>query len=86
MKQLKHVRLYDNGGTTVDRYTAVYMDEPEYKPGVYAARGMSARPFHPQGVGLYCTAMPGRHLGKRIRFDELPEDCQRLVLQDRGDI
>lgn len=78
---MNEIRIYDNGGTTFDRYTVVYMNERE-RNGLYGARGMSEDPFHPQGVGQYCTAAPGRHLGKRIRFEELPEKCQKLVRQD----
>lgn len=78
---MNHVKIYDNGGKSFDRYTAVYMQFPEGR-GLYAARGMSERPYHPQGFGQYCTAMPGRHLGRRIAFDALPPDCQRLVLSD----
>lgn len=78
-----NVRIYDNGGKTFDRYTAVYMHEPERQPNTFAARGMSEHPYHPQGYGMSCSAMPGRHLGKRILFQELPPDCQRLV---RGDL
>lgn len=81
MKSLKNVRLYDNGGKTFDRYTAVYMDEIE-RSGLYGARAMSDQPFSPQGFGCYTSAAPGRHLGRRIKFEELPADCQRLVLQD----
>jgi hypothetical protein len=81
---MKNIRCYDNGGKTLDRYTVVYMNEPEHSPETFAARGMSERPFHPQGFGQYCIAMPGRHLGKRIKFEELPADCQKLVLQDLG--
>ncbi len=84
LSRLRHVRCYDNGGKTADRYTAVYMDVDEGR-GLYGARGMSEHPSHPQGVGMYCTAMPGRHLGKRIAFDQLPPDCQRLVLADRSE-
>lgn len=76
---LKHVRIYDNGGQTFDRYTAVYMNEPEGR-GLYGARGMSENPF--EGFGQYCSATPGRHLGKRISFDALPAPCQKLVLSD----
>lgn len=79
---MENIRIYDNGGRTYDRYTVVYMKEPETRPGTFAARGMSEHPFHPQGFGQYCAAMPGRHLGKRIAFDQLPTDCQRLVQQD----
>lgn len=77
-----NIRCYDNGGKTVDRYTVVYMDDPERNKGTYAARGMTAEPFHPQGIGMFCTAQPGRHLGRRIAFKELPGDCQRLVCAD----
>jgi hypothetical protein len=81
-QQLKHVRIYDNGGKTLDRYTAIYMNQPEYQPKTYSARGMSSYPFSPHGFGCSTIATPGRHLGKRISFAELPPDCQKLVLQD----
>jgi hypothetical protein len=55
---MQKIRIYDNGGKTFDRFTAVYMDHPEragfYKTGLYAARGMSENPFHPQGFGQFC--------------------------------
>lgn len=81
-----NIRIYDNGGKTCDRYTVIFMDCPEYQPGTYAAVGMNERPFHPQGFGQHCTAMPGRHLGRRIKFEDLPPDCQKLVLADLKDI
>ncbi|WP_425952947.1 hypothetical protein [Ralstonia pseudosolanacearum] len=77
----KEVRLYDNGGKTLDRYTAVYMYEPE-KKGLFGARGMNASPFH--GIGSCCSAAPGRHLGRRVAISDLPEDCQRVVRMDVG--
>lgn len=78
---MKKVKIYDNGGKTIDRYTAVYTHLIE-KPRLYSARGMSENPFHPQGFGCWTSAMLGRHLGKRIEFKNLPKDCQTLVLQD----
>lgn len=80
-KALKKVRIYDNGGKTADRYTAVFMDEPERPAGIFGALGMSEKPFHPQGVGMHCSAAPGKHLGKRITYEQLPEDCQKAVRQ-----
>lgn len=80
---MKNIRIYDNGGKTFDRYTVVYMTEPEGR-GLYGARGMSENPFDPQGFGQYCSAMPGRHLGRRISFDDLPQPCQRAVAMDLG--
>jgi hypothetical protein len=81
--ETKHnIRCYDNGGKTADRYTVVYMDHPVRATDCYECVGMNASPFHPQGIGQHGVAMPGRHLGKRITFAELPGDCQRLVLRD----
>jgi hypothetical protein len=80
-----NIRIYDNGGQTFDRYTVIYMDEPEREPNMFAAVGMSEHPFHPQGFGQHCTATPGKHIGRRITFEELPTDCQRLVLRDLGE-
>ncbi|WP_424196633.1 hypothetical protein ACMYR3_17060 (plasmid) [Ampullimonas aquatilis] len=74
------LRCFDNGGQTADRYTVVFMKEPE-RNGCYAALGMSERPFHPLGYGMSCAAVPGRHLGRAIEFNNLPTDCQRLVKQ-----
>lgn len=76
-----NVRAYDNGGKTIDRYTAVFLDFPDHRPGTYFALGMSDQPFHPLGVGCSTSAMPGRHLGRRVRIEDLPRDCQQLIAQ-----
>ena len=82
-KEKLNIRCYDDGGKSVDRYTVVYMDWPENKPGrFYSCVGMSDAPFHPQGVGQHSIATVGRHLGKRIQFEDLPEDCRELVRRD----
>lgn len=65
---MNNVRIYDNGGKTFDRFTVVYMNEPEGE-GLYGARGMSEHPFHPQGFGMYCSAMPGRAVPRRWGFN-----------------
>lgn len=79
------IRCYDNGGKTADRYTVVFIDCPE-NSGLYAAVGMNDEPFHPQGIGMHVTAMPGEHLGRRVKLAELPEDCQKLVRGDLNEI
>lgn len=84
----------ENGST--DRYTAVFTGRYRHKTGGetwYLA--MSEHPSQPFGVGLSGSSQTiidaqhgkwppaiGRsnHLGKRIRFDDLPEECKRLVL------
>ena len=81
------VRAYDNGGRSADRYTVVFMDlidertKNHYRP-LYTCLGMSDRPFHPQGVGMYGEACIGTHLGKRVRIADLPAECIRAVTQD----
>lgn len=78
---MKDVRVYDNGGKTADRYTAVYLSMREGS-GLYGARAMNETPFHPQGIGMFVSAALGRHLGKRIAFEALPVDCQKLIRSD----
>lgn len=78
------LKIYDNGGKTMDRYTVVFMDLPERDHNTYSALGMSVDPF--QGFGQHCTAMPGRHLGKKIKFQDLPMDCRKCVWQDLEEI
>ena len=74
------------------RHTSARIDR------VFPYVGMSTCPFHPQGFGQHgetrdkpCDvdrwgfpAAMGRkgHLGRRIPFAELPEDCRKLVMQD----
>jgi hypothetical protein len=80
----QRIRCYDSGGS-FDRYTVAYMQKEDwgYKDSpFYPMRGMSANPFHPLGFGQMCHGTPGRHLGKRIAFADLPEDCRKLVEQD----
>lgn len=74
------VRIYDNLGKTLDRYTVIYMDFRELAHNTFSALGMSTNPYH--GYGQHCTAIPGRHLGKRIKFNDLPKECKELVWED----
>ena len=48
-----------------------------YEPGCH-----NGYKTDPQGIGQHCTAMLGRHLGKRIAFKDLPVDCKKLIQQD----
>jgi hypothetical protein len=79
--------IWDNKGASFDQYTVCY-DETEVTSMVDGPAdtlfcvGMSEHPFHPQGFGQHSSAIPGEHLGKRIKFTDLPEDCQKLIIQD----
>ena len=87
MKNLnKKIKCYDSGEKYIDRYTVVFLECPEREKGTYSAVGMSEYPFSPQGFGQHTTAAVGRHLGKKIDFNALPEDCKKLVLRDLEDI
>lgn len=82
------VICYDNGGISADRYTVIFLDErrrafTDPRRYFYEALAMNEEPYHPQGIGMHCEAMRGRHLGKVIKLDSLPADCQRLVRSQR---
>jgi hypothetical protein len=91
----RYIRCYDNGGLekekgSADRYTVVYTGNYSGKSkGWHDYVGMSGAPFHPQGIGMHgqtqyrpCDRPTYSHLGKKIKFQDLPEDCQKLVMQD----
>jgi hypothetical protein len=77
--------IYDNGGSSIDRYCVVFapfaVDGKNYFPTLH----MSERPIHPQGYGIHGeyerrpTRLPGDHV---IAFDALPEECQKCVESD----
>lgn len=77
------LRCYDNGGATLDRYTIVpprwATEHKSRGANTWAAIGASAHPF--QSVGQMTLAAPGPHLGRRIHWDDLPADVQRMAQQ-----
>lgn len=83
------VACYDNGGKTFDQYTIVFKKREECNGvGYYMYLGSSTHPFHPQGFGQHGESreridLPTwKHLGKRIKLEELPEDVQTFVKQN----
>lgn len=82
--KLKIKAIYDNEGKNADRYT-VYYNAIEKREGTnifYSCLGMDDKPSHPQGIGMHSSGVLGRHNGKRIKFNQLPLECQRAVNQD----
>jgi len=84
------IRIWDNGGKTLDRYSIAIsgMMEKDGVPYTYFL-GASEDPFHPQGFGMHCSEIPTyemrgswKHLGKRITFFELPPDVQRFLMDE----
>ena len=77
---------YDSGPKTIDRYTVLYgapfwSDEWGRTIPYFA---MSAAPFHPPGFGQHgeMRSIDRSVLGRKIRFTDLPPDCQRAVRLD----
>lgn len=84
-----NIKVYDNGGRTIDRYTVIYVDEVEDNGmgqrlpfGVF----MSADPTHPQGVFMHEQIEDSPRLGTVIPFASLPTKCQKSVLEDVEEI
>ena len=92
------IRVYDNGGETADRYTVVFTGlrtgwhqllsmsgAPFHPQGVCLSSEIETykRVDTPQGWELP-PAIGRKHpaLGRRIRFEDLPEDCRTVVLRD----
>lgn len=83
----KVCRIWDTGPDgPVDRYTIAFRGWRLSGHGmVYPYLAANAAPYHPQGFGQHGesrTFLTGRHLGRRIRFEDLPEQVQRFVLQN----
>ncbi len=74
------LRIYDNGGKTFDRYTVIPPRWAKgYRDGMrWEAIGASELPYHPQGFGMHVSAHPGKHLGARIHWDELPQGVKQF--------
>ena len=82
----KVCRIFDLGpGGVFDRYTIAFKGYYVNDYGmVYPYLASSDNPFHPQGFGMHCESrefLTGRHLGKRVSFDALPEQVQDFILQ-----
>lgn len=77
---MKNLTIYDNGGKSFDRITVILNDtkQPSSCGGVeYEAIGASET-----GSGFYqhTIAQKGRHLGKKIKFENLSTELQNRLL------
>ena len=85
----RYIRCYDSGDNSfLDRYTVVYTGRYTDKTnGNFWYVGMSQNPFI--GIGSHGESKykpidrpTYKHLGKKIKFDDLTEDCKKLVMSD----
>jgi|LakMenEpi03Aug12_release.lakeMendotaPanAssembly.Ray.scaffolds.fasta_scaffold3264174_1 hypothetical protein len=76
---MKNLLIYDNGGKSYDRVTVIFKDRPEMKPNTFEAISACKT-----GDAFYqhTTAMPGRHLGKRVKFSDLSYELQFKLSQE----
>ena len=94
----RYIRCYalSEESKIADRFTVVFTRRCDETVGPfgqiqrsYPYIGMSAHPWHPQGVGMHGETKDhpvdrptAGHLGKKIPFKALPIDCQQIVLND----
>ena len=73
------VAVYD-APRFVDRYTVV-LDRSvwESTPGYHPMLGLSDDPEWPLGFSQFSDGVPGRHLGRRIRFRALSPSVQAHI-------
>jgi len=87
----RYIRVYDDGGKSYDRYTVVFTHADKFGVEGQPVLAMSSTPFHPQGFCQHNTYSnpidkPAYgHLGKKITYDDLPPDCQKVVYSDYCD-
>lgn len=86
----RYIRLYDNQGETIDRYTCVFTGRYKGSKGQKIHLGMSSDPFHPMGVGMHGEGVIDKegysHLGKKVKFEDMPEQVKKCILQTYTDL
>lgn len=72
--------IYDNGGKTLDRYT-VLTDEPYYREDPQGTGIVNCLGLNEGGDGFsqWSSAQEGRHLGKRVKFEDLSAATQKHI-------
>lgn len=90
---MKIKAIYDNGGATADRYTVI-TDEKSTVQGIFTGNILTpwSKPSPsylaftfsddcnmPNGVNMIVNIIPGSHLGKKIKFSQLPKRVQACV-------
>jgi len=70
--------IWDNGGETADRYSIV-MNWKE-TPTMYAILGLSDNPESPQGFSQFTHGQAGKHLGKKLKWNQLPPKIQKHIV------
>lgn len=89
-KKKVEVIIFDTGPETRDRYTAVFVNDPDYlerSHWKWPALAMDDHPFSPRGFGQHVEVSRSwvaeqLKVGSRIRMEDLPVDTIACILQD----
>jgi hypothetical protein len=86
----KYMKVYDNGGATLDRYTIIYTRK-KVNDREYLALKLSDEPddqFHNKHTILLDKASSSNvpMAGKEIPFEKLPHRCQEIAQEYYADL
>lgn len=74
----KILEIRDNDGRSLDRYSVVLAKDnltDKYHPVLCLSENCDS----PQEVGCFSEGLPGKHLGKKIGFADLPINIQEYI-------
>ena len=83
----KYIRVYESKKPVADPYTIVFSGNFAGRNSRCYVLGMSSRPRHPLGICIvsdydFIIDEPSyKHLGRKINFDDLPEQCRESTLE-----
>ena len=72
--------IWDNEGETLDRYSIVFKDFYDREEKYFECLGLSIDPTYALGFSQFSGAMDGPHLGKKLSWEELPENIQKHII------
>lgn len=84
MTKLSDLRIFDNGGATIDRYTVVDTTTGAgegYGGTGYYALGLSEDCDRPDGFAQTCDVYITPRLGKEIKLNDLPDNVRTYIRQ-----
>jgi len=77
--------LWDAGPDFADRYSLFFKGKyDDSQPTLRCCLGFNEAPWHPQGFWQHTCGIPGKHNGKRITLDDLPEKLRDFVIKHGG--
>lgn len=71
--------IWDNGGETQDRYTVALNKDDDVR--YHDCLAFDDTPTKPLGFSQFSTCAVGKHLGKRLRWAELPVELRTHVIE-----